>query len=84
MQLGKVIGRAVSSVKHPSLKGWRLLIVQPLDPRKQPDGAPQLVLDRYGAAPGSEVLMTSDGKSTREMVGADTAPARWAILGLVD
>ena len=28
MQLGTVVGHAVSTVKHPSMKGWRLLVVQ--------------------------------------------------------
>ena len=28
MQIGRVVGHAVSTVKHPTLNGWRLLIVQ--------------------------------------------------------
>ena len=32
MQIGRVVGHAVSTVKHPSLQGWRLLLVQPLTP----------------------------------------------------
>ena len=31
MQLGRVMGHATSTVKHPSLHGWRLLVVQPYD-----------------------------------------------------
>ena len=29
MQLGEVIGTATATVKHPSMKGWKLLVVQP-------------------------------------------------------
>ena len=31
MQLGKVIGHATSTIKHPSMNGWKLLVVQTLD-----------------------------------------------------
>ena len=84
MQLGKVIGRATSTVKHPTLKGWRMLLVQPLDAAGGPDGAPQLVIDNQGGGRGDTVIISSDGKTAREMVGADTTPARWHVLGIVD
>ena len=32
MQLAGVVGHGISTVKHPSLQGWRLLVVQPLTP----------------------------------------------------
>ena len=28
MQLGTVVGHATATVKHPTLNGWRLLVVQ--------------------------------------------------------
>lgn len=40
MQVAKIIGRATSTVKHPSLQGWKLLIAQPLGVNDKPDGAP--------------------------------------------
>ena len=84
MQLGKVIGRATSTVKHPTLKGWRMLLVQPLDPKGGPDGAPQLVIDNQGGRMGDTVIICSDGKAAREMVGSDNTPARWRVMGLLD
>ena len=84
MQLGKVIGRATSTVKHPTLKGWRLLIVQPIGPGGEPDGAPQLVIDTQGGGKGDTVMISSDGKTAKEMVGSDNSPARWHVLGIVD
>ena len=30
MQLALVLGTATSTVKHPSLEGWKLLVAQPL------------------------------------------------------
>ena len=84
MQLAKVVGRATSTVKHPTLKGWRMLLVQPLDATGGPDGAPQLVIDNQGGGRGDTVIISSDGKTAREMVGSDNTPARWHVLGIVD
>ncbi len=84
MQLGDVIGHATSTVKHPTLNGWKLLVVQPLDAGRQPDGTPILAIDALGSGKGDRVIISSDGKSTREMVGAESSPARWAIIGVAD
>ena len=84
MQLAKVIGRATSTTKHPTMQGWRLLLTQPLGAAGQPDGAPQLVLDHLGAGRGDTVIISSDGKSARELVGTDKTCVRWTIMGIVD
>lgn len=84
MQLARVVGRATSTVKHPTLKGWRMLLVQPLTPTGGADGAPQLVIDNQGGRKGDTVIISSDGKTAREMVGSDNTPARWYVLGIVD
>ncbi len=81
MILGRVIGHAVSTVKHASLQGWRLVTVQPL---RAASLDPILVLDRLGAGVGTLVVVSNDGKAAREWVGDDTSPARWTILGIVD
>lgn len=84
MQLAQVIGRATSTVKHPSLNGWRMLLVQPLKKNGTPDGEPLLAIDDLGAGRGDVVMMTSDGASVREMMGTDNTPVRWAVLGIAD
>jgi microcompartment protein CcmK/EutM len=84
MQLAEVIGHATSTVKHASLHGWRMLIVQPLDARQQPDGVPIIALDALGSGRGDRVVISSDGKAAREMTGAENSPARWTIMGLAD
>src|SRR5207237_2253717 len=48
MQIARVVGHGISTVKHPSLHGWRLLIVQPLTPDGQDAGAPLLAIDTLG------------------------------------
>lgn len=84
MLIGEVIGNAVSTVKHPSLQGWRLLLVQPLGVNDKPDGEPLLAVSDLGAGVGSKVIISSDGKSTRKLVGNGNSPARWMVLGICE
>ncbi len=84
MQLARVIGYATATVKHPTLSGWRLMVVQPLDAGGGHDGDPLLAIDRLGCGRGDEVILTSDGQGVREMVGADNTPIRLAVMGLAD
>jgi len=84
MQLAEIVGHAVSTVKHSSLIGWRLLAAQPLLPGGGPDGEPLLVIDRLGAAVGGRVIISNDGAGARQMVGDDKSPVRWFVLGMVD
>lgn len=85
MQLARIIGTATATVKHPSLGGARLLVVQPLlADRTRPDGDPQLAIDTIAAGVGDVVVITSDGRLLREVLGSDTTPARWSTIALVD
>jgi ethanolamine utilization protein EutN len=84
MQLGRVVGHGVSTVKHPSLTGWRLLLVQSLTPDGKEDGEPLLAIDKLGAAAGDLVILSNDGASAREMVGDRNSPVRWMVLGIRD
>jgi ethanolamine utilization protein EutN len=84
MQIGKVVGHAVATVKHPSMTGWRLLLVQMLTPDDRPDGEPILAIDNLGAAVGSKVIATTDGVLVREMMGTKNSPVRWSVMGLAD
>ena len=63
MLLGTVIGHATSTIKHVSLTGWRLVIVQPLGANRQPDGDPQVAADKLGSAPGSTVSSRTTSSS---------------------
>ena len=85
MQLAKIIGTATATVKHPSLAGTRLLVVQPLmADRTSPDGDPQLAIDTVGASTGDVTVITSDGRLLRDLLKSDTTPARWSTVALLD
>lgn len=84
MQLAKVVGRATATVKHETLAGWRLLLVQPLDARGNADGDPQLAIDNLGSQRRDTVMLTTDGSAVRDIVGKQNTPIRWAIIGIAD
>ena len=56
MQIAKVIGTVVSTVKNESLNGRKLLIVQTVDADLKPKGAPMVALDAVGAGVGELVF----------------------------
>ena len=85
MLLARVVGTATATVRHRSLAGWKLLVVQPLAAdERSPDGDPLLAIDAQGAGRGDVVMISSDGRGTREMVGDETTPIRWSVLGIRD
>ena len=84
MLIGIVEGHATTTVRHRSMAGWKVLIVQPVDHGGEPDGDPVMAIDRLGAGHGVKVVISNDGKGTREMIGDDTSPVRWSVIGLVD
>ena len=49
-----------------------------------PDGDPVLVVDGLGAGTGEQVIISSDGKGTRELMKSDTTPVRWSVIGIRD
>ncbi len=81
MVLGRVVGKAISAAKHPSLNGSRFLIVEPIAAASLD---PVLALDELGARAGDVVVMSNDGKFAREMVNDKTSPGRWWIMAIAD
>jgi ethanolamine utilization protein EutN len=84
MQLARVVGHATATVKHPTLQGWRLLVVQVETPDGGPDGEPVLAIDTLGAGAGMRVILTTDGLLVRELVGSRNCPVRYSVMGLCD
>jgi microcompartment protein CcmK/EutM len=85
MQTGRVLGTATATVKHPSMQGWKLLVVQPYGPDgRSPDGDPILAVDALGAGTGEVVIVSSDGKGTQQLLRSETTPVRWSVIGIVD
>ncbi len=77
MLQGKVIGTATATIKHPSMNGWKLLVVRT-------DGDPVLAIDALGAGTDDRVLISSDGSFTAELIGTKATPVRWSVIGIID
>ncbi len=85
MLTARVVGTATATVKHASMAGWKLLVVQPLmADGRTPDGDPVIAVDALGAGTAETVIVSSDGQGTRELLGSNTTPVRWSVIGIVD
>ncbi|MFZ5831505.1 MAG: EutN/CcmL family microcompartment protein [Planctomycetota bacterium] len=85
MYIGRVVGSATSTVKHPSMKGSKLLLVMALQADgKTVEGDPILAIDTLGTGRNDTVIVTSDGIGAREQVHDLTSPVRWSVLGIED
>ncbi|HPM80421.1 MAG TPA: EutN/CcmL family microcompartment protein [Candidatus Anammoximicrobium sp.] len=85
MHLARVIGTATATIKHPTLQGAKLLVVQPYrSDGRTPDGDPLLAVDSVGAGRGETVMITRDGRYAREWLETGATPAAWTTIGIKD
>jgi ethanolamine utilization protein EutN len=84
MQIARVLGTVVSTQKHRTLEGAKLLIVQPLAPDDTPRGVALLAVDGVGAGVTEKVLIVLEGRAAGEALGRKAAPVDAAIVGIVD
>ncbi|HEV3470146.1 MAG TPA: EutN/CcmL family microcompartment protein [Pyrinomonadaceae bacterium] len=83
MQLARVIGSVVATVKNDSLEGRKLLVVQSLDARLRPQGAPLVALDAIGAGVG-ELVFWCRGKEASFPFRREDTPTDCTIIAIVD
>ena len=84
MQIARVIGTLVSTQKHRTFEGAKLLIVQPLALDDTPKGAALLAVDGVGAGVNEKVLIVLEGRAAGEALGKKAAPVDAAIVGIID
>lgn len=83
MQLARVIGTVVATVKNESLDSRKLLLVQTLDADLKPKGKPQIALDAVGAGVG-ELVFWCRGKEASFPFKREDTPTDCTIIGIVD
>ena len=84
MLIARVVGTVVSTQKHRTFEGAKLLLVQPLDSDDTPRGAALLAVDGVGAGVNERVLIVLEGRAAGEALGRKAAPVDAAIVGIID
>ena len=84
MQLARVVGTVVSTQKHRTFSGGKLLLVQPCTPDGVLRGPALLAVDSVGAGVHEQVLVVLEGRAAGAALGRKDAPVDAAIVGIVD
>lgn len=82
--MGRIVGRAVSTLKSPDLGGVHLLVVQPLNKFLEPVDRLQVAADVVEAGPGDLVVMTRSREAAMAMRDEWFVPVDLAVIGVVD
>ena len=83
MQLARVLGSVVATVKHESLTGVRLLLIQPQDHDGLPDGDAIVAADPLQAGVGDLVSWVT-GREAALALPVTYSPVDTAIVTIVD
>lgn len=83
MQLARVIGNVVATVKDPNLGGHTMLMLQPIAPDRQPVGRILVALDAMGAGVGEHVFFVRGREATFPFLPGEP-PADACVVGIVD
>ena len=83
MKLGKVVGRVVSTRKLESIEGVKLLLVQPLNEKREPVGDPLVATDGMQAGEG-DIVLYEGGKEAAQTLPNWFNPVDAAVIGIAD
>jgi ethanolamine utilization protein EutN len=85
VELGRVSGQVVSTVKQPGLHAYKLLVIEAVNPTtgKVTDRTPYVAVDLTGAGPG-EMVVVSRGSAARVGGGTAEVPTDAAVVAIVD
>lgn len=85
MRLAKVVGNVVSTIKDDGFTGYKLMLVEYLDPETgEPAGPRMMAFDCADAGVGDTVLVNIDGGAGNMLLGDDYAIVDLVICGVVD
>ncbi|MFQ5340924.1 MAG: EutN/CcmL family microcompartment protein [Anaerolineae bacterium] len=84
MQLARVIGTVVATIKYEGLEGIKLLIVQPLDKHQEPAGQPVVAADAVAMAGPGELVYVVASREAALALPETFVPVDHAIVGIVD
>ncbi len=83
MQLARVIGDVVATIKDAGLHGHRLLLLQPIMPDRSPVGRVVVAVDATGAGAGEHVFFVRGKEASFPFLPA-APPVDACVVGIVD
>jgi len=83
MQLARVIGDVVSTIKDSGLGSHKLLLLQPITPDRAPAGRTLVAVDAVGAGVGEHVFFVR-GREAAFPFLPDEPPTDACVVGIVD
>lgn len=85
MELGRVSGQVVSTIKQPGLHSYKLLLVDAVNPTtgEVTGRTPYVAVDLTGAGVGEMVVVTR-GSAARVSAGTGEVPTDAAVVAIVD
>lgn len=85
MRLAQVIGTVVATRKEEALVGFKMLVVEEIDPQtEEPNGNRLVAVDTLGAGAGDIILWVRGGAARVISEKHRGAPLDAAIVGIVD
>ena len=83
MQMARVIGAVVATIKDPNFDSIKLLLVQPIGADGEDVGRPLVAVDSVGAGVGEQVFFVRGREAAFPFYPVE-APVDAAIVGIVD
>jgi microcompartment protein CcmK/EutM len=83
MQIAKVIGTTISTIKDENLTGRKLLILRQTDETGTPYGKPYVAVDTLDAGIG-DLVLTAHGSSGRQTSLTKNSPVDAVIMAVID
>lgn len=84
MQLARVIGTVVATVRYEGLEGVNLLVIQPLDKHLEPEGEAVVAADGVHMAGPGELVYFVSSREASLVLDPWFVPVDHAIVGIAD
>ena len=83
MELARVEGKIVSTAKTDRLKGFKLLLLNTVQPDMTPKNNYMVAVDTVGAGAG-DIVIAVRGSSARQTAVTESVPTDTSIIAIVD
>jgi microcompartment protein CcmK/EutM len=83
MQLARVVGDVVATMKDPGLAAYKMLVLQPVTPDRASAGRALVAVDAIGAGVGEHVFFVRGREASFPFLPAEP-PVDACVVGIVD